>query len=78
MNFFESLLSPEGDVSSKRFSGLLLIGTAIAGAIVSYINPSFTEVAESMAKTMLFTGAALLGANVAENIVATVKRPKDE
>jgi len=73
--FFKSLLSADGEVSSKRFAGLVLIATAIAGAIMSYSIPAFTEVAESMAKTMLFTGAGLLGLNVAEAVVKTVKRP---
>ena len=73
-NFFLSLLAADVEVSSKRFSGLLLIFTAMAGALISYTNPEFSEVAESMAKTLLYTGAGLLGVNVAESIVANVKR----
>jgi len=35
----------------------------------------FSDVGESMAKTMLFTGAGLLGLNIAKDVVNTIKRP---
>ena len=76
-DFWGKLVSGSDEVSSKRFAGLILIATAIVGAIMSYIPfaMEFSEVGESMAKTMLFTGAGLLGLNVAETVVATIKRP---
>ncbi len=73
-NFFISLLSPEGELSSKRFAGLVLIGTAVAGAILAYVLKDFTEMGESMAKTTMYTGSALLGANMIENTMKTVGR----
>ena len=78
--FFGKLISGSDEVSSKRFAGLILIATAIAGAIMSYIPfaVEFSEVGESMAKTMLFTGAGLLGLNIAKDVVNTIKRPTVE
>ena len=77
MNFFKSLLSPVGDVSSKRFAGLLLIGFFIGGGVVGLINDNISEVVESIMKTGLYTGVGLLGVNaVSDTIVTTVKRPK--
>jgi len=73
-NFFLSLLAQDGEVSSKRFAGLLLIGAFIAGTVLSFIHPTFTEAAESMAKTSLYVGAGMLGANVVENVMAIAKR----
>lgn len=73
--FFLTLFSAEGQVSSKRFFGGLLIAFFIAGGIVGVINDTMSEVVESILKTGLYTGAGLLGANVAENIVNVVKRP---
>jgi uncharacterized membrane protein YeiH len=73
--FILKLFSADGEVSSKRFFGGLLILSFIAGATVGVVNDTMSEVIESILKTELYTGAALLGANVAENIVAVVKRP---
>lgn len=75
MNFFKELISAESDTSSKRFAGLSCIAVAMAGAILSYVLPEFTEVGESMAKTFLITGAGLLGFGVVEKALNTVKRP---
>jgi len=75
MNFFKELISAESDTSSKRFAGLSCIGVAMAGAILSYVLPEFTEVGESMAKTFLITGAGLLGFGVFEKAIQTIKRP---
>jgi len=76
MNFFQSLLSPEGAVSSKRFAGLVLIAFFVAGGVVGIISDSMSEVVESILKTGLYTGVGLLGVNaVADTIVTTVKRP---
>ena len=72
--FFRNLLASGGEVSSKRFAGLLLVGTAIAGAIISYVNVNFAEAAEGMAKTVLYVGSGLLGANVVETVFTNVKR----
>lgn len=78
-NFFVSLFSIDGKLSSKRFFGGLLIITAIAGTIIGVVNDSMSTVVESLIKTDLYTGAALLGINMVESVsstlVSTVKRP---
>ena len=75
MNFFMSLLTADGDVSSKRFAGLTLIGFFIAGGVVAIATGTVSEVVESILKTGLYTGTGLLGINVAETIVKNVARP---
>jgi len=76
MNFFQSLLSAEGAVSSKRFAGLVLTGFFVAGGIVAISTGTVSEVVESILKTSLYTGVGLLGVNaVADTIITTVKRP---
>ena len=72
--FFRSLLAADGEISSKRFAGLLLVVFFMAGGIVGIIHDSMSEVVESILKTGLYTGVGLLGVNAAESIVAIVKR----
>lgn len=77
MNFFQSLLSAEGDVSSKRFAGLCLTGFFIAGGIVGIVTGTVSEVVESILKTGLYTGVGLLGVNaISDTITKTVSRPQ--
>jgi len=72
--FFYSLLAPDGEISSKRFFGGLLILFFIAGGITGVINDSVSEVVESILKTGLYTGAGLLGANVVETTMKLANR----
>ncbi len=76
MNFFTKLLSTTGDVSSKRFSGLLLIGTFIVCTVTAVITGNITETVESLIKTGLYAGSGLLGVNVIPDVINTVKRSK--
>lgn len=77
--FFQSLLAADGEVSSKRFSGLLLIGLFMVTTIIATAIGEINESVESLIKTGLYTGAGLLGINVAEGVMKTIKRPvKDE
>ena len=70
MGFFKSLLSTDGQVSSKRFAGLALVGLYIAG------TGSVDESVESLVKTGLYTGTGLLGFGVADTMLKTVARPR--
>lgn len=72
--FILKLFSTDGEVSSKRFFGGLLILTAIAGTIIGVVQDSMSSVVESLIKTDLYTGATLLGVNMIESVVSTVKR----
>jgi hypothetical protein len=74
--FFRSLLSPEGEVSSKRFAGLLLVATFIAATVVAVVQGDVSETVESLIKTGLYTGVGLLGVNVAETVLVNAKRTK--
>lgn len=73
--FFNSLLSPEGEVSSKRFSGLLLIALFIITTIIAASTGNINESVESLIKTALYTGTGLLGINIVEGVMTTIKRP---
>jgi len=75
MNFWRALVSAEDDVSSKRFSGLLLIGMYISVVIFAVIAGGTSEEVESMAKTGLYVGATLLGVSIAGEVIKTVVRP---
>jgi hypothetical protein len=76
MNFFKSLFSTDGDISSKRFAGLALVGLFMAGTIIAAINGVISESVESLVKTGLYTGTGLLGLGVGESMLKTVTRPK--
>lgn len=77
-SFFKSLLSPDGEVSSKRFSGLLLVGLFIVTTIIAASTGDINESVESLIKTGLYTGTGLLGVNVVEGVMSTVKRTKKD
>lgn len=74
--FLLKLFSADGEVSSKRVFGGMLVLFFIAGGITGVIQDTMSEVVESILKTGLYTGASLLGVNVVESVVATVKRPQ--
>ena len=76
MNFFKSLVTADGDISSKRFAGLLLVGLFMVCSIIAAITGDINQSVESLIKTGLYTGSGLLGINVAESMLKTVPRPK--
>ena len=76
MNFWKSLVTADGEISSKRFSGLLLIGLFMVCSIIAAATGDISEPVESLIKTGLYTGSGLLGINVAESMIKTVARPK--
>ena len=75
MSFFKSLLSADGGISSKRFSGMLLIGTFIVITILAAAGGSIPVEVESLAKTGLYVGASLLGVSIAGDVIKTAVRP---
>jgi len=78
MAFFKSLLSADGEISSKRFAGLTLVGLYVVGTILEWITGGAGETIESLLKTGLYTGSGLLGINVAETMLKTIKRNGDK
>ena len=73
--FFLKLFSADGEVSSKRVFGGMLITAFVGCLVVAVVKGDVSATVESLMKTDLYTGASLLGINVAETIIQTVKRP---
>ena len=68
MNFFKSLLTADGEISSKRFAGLVLIGMFIVTTIIEAITGNVSDTAHSLMKTGLYGGLGLLGVNGVETM----------
>lgn len=75
MNFWRQLVSGKDNVSSKRFAGLLLIGTFMVITILAAIGGNIPVEVESLAKVGLYTGATLLGVSVAPEMIKVAQRP---
>ena len=75
MTFWRALVSAKDDVSSKRFSGMLLIGTFIVITILAAIGGSIPVEVESLAKTGLYGGLTLLGVSVVPDMIKNAQRP---
>ena len=75
MSFITSLLSQDGKISSKRFSGILLILNHMAITIIGTIQNALPVEIESLSKVGLYTGALLLGVSVAPDMIKAVQRP---
>ena len=75
MTFWRQLVSGKNDVSSKRFAGLLLIGTFIVITILAAVGGNLPVEVESLAKVGLYTGATLLGVSVAPEMIKVAQRP---
>ena len=73
MNFFKSLVSTDGEVSSKRVAGLSLIGLFMICTIISACGVDINEHAVSLIKAALYTGGGLIGLGIAPEAVAGVK-----
>lgn len=78
MNFFKSLLTADGEISSKRVAGLSLIGFFIIGSIMVAITGCAVDVVESLLNKGLYTGSGLLGINVAESVMKTYRQNGDK
>jgi len=74
MSFFKSLLSADGEISSKRVAGLSLVSFFIIGSIIVAITGGATDIVESLLNKGLYTGSGLLGINVAESVIKTVRQ----
>lgn len=72
-NFFISLFSIDGEISSKRFAGLFLIGIMGASGILSLFK-ELSDQALELNTTMGWMGLALLGVNVLPEIVKGFKK----
>ena len=70
--FIKALLSPTSDISSKRFSGLMLLGLFGITTLAS-IFLNINENAQALVTTEGILGAALLGVNVFEKLTPVKK-----
>ncbi len=68
MAFFKSLLSQDGEVSSKRFVALALAGLYIVGTIVNAATNGSLEEVEPLLNKALYATLGLLGVNGVETI----------
>jgi len=65
--FFRELLDPNSGVSSKRFSGLVLLGLfAISATLATFLDVAAGSV--DLIKAEGYIGAALLGINIISQI----------
>lgn len=74
MSFFKSLVTADGEISSKRVAGLSLIAFFIIGSVIVAATGNTAEVVESLLNKGLYTGSGLLGVNVAETVIKTVRQ----
>lgn len=72
-NFFISLFSADGKISSKRFSGLFLIGVAGVSGILSLFT-TLSDQALTLNTTLGWMGLALLGVNVLPEVIKGIKK----
>lgn len=64
--FIKKLLSDSGDVSSKRFAGVVALGTSI---VLSFIDTFGNKINEHLFDGFLFFAAASLGLTIADNFI---------
>ena len=74
--FFRELLDPDSGVSSKRFSGLILLFMFAIAANMSIFLDLDVE-AKELVVTEGIIGAALLGVNVFESVVKAKKKKEE-
>ena len=75
MNFWISLVSADGKISSKRFAGLGLISMFIVITVLGAIGGNIPMEVESLVKVGLYTGATLLGSSVVPDMIKVAQRP---
>lgn len=68
--FINKLLSDSGDVSSKRFAGLISLSSAILLSLIGIIK----SVNEHFFDGFLFFSAASLGLTIADNYISKIKK----
>ena len=67
-NFFQSLLSPTGEISSKRFMGMLALTTSLCCIVYLTIIEGGTNTVENLLETTLIVSSSLLGISSVTNI----------
>lgn len=74
-NFFRELLDPNSNVSSKRFSGIILLGV-FAVASVAAVFVDLDPQALELLKMEGILGASLLGVNAVEKLIPMAVKTK--
>jgi gamma-glutamylcysteine synthetase len=72
-NFFISLFSADGSISSKRVGGLFLLTIAGASGILSLFK-ELSDQALTLNSTLGWMGLALLGVNVLPEVIKGIKK----
>ena len=73
LDFFKKLFSDSGDVSSKRFVGILALLVAI---ILGFIDTYGHKISEAVFNSFLLYSAGALGLTIADNYIKN-STPKD-
>ena len=73
MSFVKSLITADGEVSSKRVAGLSLIALFMTCTIISACGVDINEHAVSLIKAALYTGGSLIGLGIAPEAINGVK-----
>lgn len=71
-NFFVSLFSADGKISSKRVGGLFLVTIAGASGIISLFK-ELTDQALTLNTTLGWMGLTLLGINITSEVIKAIK-----
>jgi hypothetical protein len=71
-NFFISLFSADGKISSKRVGGLFLVGIAGVSGILSLFK-ELTDQALTLNTTLGWMGLTLLGINITSEVIKAIK-----
>lgn len=61
IRFIKDMLSGQGEISSKRVSGMTMILTALACIVYLTASEGGTTTVQSLVETTIITGACLLG-----------------
>jgi|APCry1669189440_1035222.scaffolds.fasta_scaffold43264_3 hypothetical protein len=70
LDFFKKLFSDSGDVSSKRFVGVLALFVAI---VLGFIDTYGHKISEAVFNSFLLYSAGALGLTIADNFIKTNK-----
>jgi len=70
LDFFKKMFSDSGDVSSKRFVGILALLVAI---ILGFVDTYGYKISEAVFNSFLLYSAGALGLTIADNFIKTNK-----
>ncbi len=72
--FIKSLLSPDGEMSSKRWMGMNVIYFIMICYLCSMLIEGFTEWHQKFMEQMFYGGLGLLGLTAIDKIISVFKK----